>query len=219
MLRVVILAFFCSLPLLSAEAQKDRTLVFLHNKVDKPPLTEAQVDELMKGHLANIERLAKEGKILSAGPFEGGGGIFIMSTGSISEAREWLATDPGVQAQRWNIEMQPFSVAEGGICTPSEPYEMVTYNLVRFEQHNEIANYKVSSVKETKMTTLSTIQELKAQDKLLLVCDFGQGKGGVFLYQGQDQSDIIQKDEAVVNGEVDVSFKQLWIAKGSFCED
>ena len=91
--------------------------------------------------------------------------------------------------------------------------------MVRFEQHDEIANYKVSSSKETSLTTLAAIQNLKKTKDLLLVCDFGQGKGGVFLYKGEDQTTMIEKDDAVQNGEVDVSFKKLWIAKGSFCED
>lgn len=51
----------------------------------------------MKGHMANINRLAKEGKLIVAGPFDGGG-VFILNTTSTDEARLWLNTDPGVQA-------------------------------------------------------------------------------------------------------------------------
>lgn len=216
--RCVLMSLIAVSMAISVTAQHDKTFVFLHSRSDKPKLTDDQVEELMEGHLANIDRLAAEGKILSAGPFEGGGGIFVMSTGSVEEAQEWLSTDPGIQAQRWNLEIQPFTVSAGGICPATEPYEMVTYNFVRFEQQNEIANYKVNSAKETNILPVTTIQKLKEQDRLLLVCDFGQGKGGLLLYSGNSQDQLIEKDEAVLNGEINVSFKKLWIAKGSFCE-
>src|SRR6478735_2054305 len=48
--------------------------VFLHHKTDKAELPKEQVDKIMEGHMANIQKMAKEGKLLVAGPFEGGGG-------------------------------------------------------------------------------------------------------------------------------------------------
>ena len=37
-----------------------------------------EVKKIMEGHLANINRLAKEGKLTAAGPLDEGGGIFIF---------------------------------------------------------------------------------------------------------------------------------------------
>ena len=82
--------------------------VFLHARPDNPELPKAELDQLMQGHLANIERLASEGKLLVAGPFEGGGGIFIFNSTSTGEVTAWLSTDPGVQARRWRIELFPY---------------------------------------------------------------------------------------------------------------
>jgi uncharacterized protein YciI len=79
---------------------KSYTFVFLNKKADAEPLPKEQVDKIMEGHMANINRLAKEGKLVAAGPFDGGGGIFILNTTSINEANEWLSTDPGIQAKR-----------------------------------------------------------------------------------------------------------------------
>lgn len=81
---------------LSAFAQnKSYTFVFLNNKQDKEALSKEKSDSIMTGHMNNIDRLAKEGKLLAAGPFEGGGGIFVLNTKSIEEANQWLSTDPG----------------------------------------------------------------------------------------------------------------------------
>jgi uncharacterized protein YciI len=54
-------------------------------------------DEMFKGHFANIQRLAAEGKLALAGPFDGMDGwrgMFIFATSDIEEARHLVATDP-----------------------------------------------------------------------------------------------------------------------------
>src|SRR5690348_17249505 len=111
---------------------KTYTLVFLHKKTDAEKLPKEQVDKIMEGHMANINRLAKEGKLLAAGPFDGGGGIFILNTTSTEEAKQWLSTDPGVQANRWTVEILPYKPRVGSVCLVNEPYEMVSYEFIRF---------------------------------------------------------------------------------------
>jgi uncharacterized protein YciI len=54
-------------------------------------------DEMFKGHFANIERLANEGKLVVAGPFDGVDGwrgMFVFAVTDIEEARRLTATDP-----------------------------------------------------------------------------------------------------------------------------
>jgi uncharacterized protein YciI len=68
--------------------------VFLNNKMHAEQLPKEEVDKIMEGHMANIQRLANEGKLIAAGPFQGGGGIFIFNTSSLDEAKFWLDTDP-----------------------------------------------------------------------------------------------------------------------------
>ena len=59
-------------------------------------------DDLFTAHLANIRRLASEGKLALAGPFgkndEAFRGLFIFNTASLDDARSWVATDPTVRA-------------------------------------------------------------------------------------------------------------------------
>src|SRR6186713_1563699 len=104
-------------------AQKSYTIVFLNKKSDAAQLSPEQSKEIMDGHMANIGRLAKEGKLLAAGPFDGGGGIFILNTTSSDEARQWLSTDPGIQANRWDVEVLPYKPRVGSVCLVKEPYE------------------------------------------------------------------------------------------------
>lgn len=54
-------------------------------------------DEMFAGHFANMTRLAAEGKLAAAGPFdgaEGWRGLFIFAVKDIEEAKQLTATDP-----------------------------------------------------------------------------------------------------------------------------
>lgn len=66
--------------------------------------------DLMKGHMENIGKLAKEGKITVAGPFleknqRDYRGMFIFNTKSKDEAESWVKTDPAVAAGIFNYEI------------------------------------------------------------------------------------------------------------------
>ncbi|MBY9068440.1 YciI family protein [Hyphomonas sp. WL0036] len=57
--------------------------------------------EIFRGHFANMERLAAEGKLVLAGPMggeDGRRGLFILNTPDIETAQQWVATDPSVEA-------------------------------------------------------------------------------------------------------------------------
>jgi uncharacterized protein YciI len=54
-------------------------------------------DEMFAGHFANIKRLAADGKLAVAGPFDGidgWRGLFIFAVKDIEEAKQLTATDP-----------------------------------------------------------------------------------------------------------------------------
>ena len=56
-------------------------------------------EEMFKGHFANIERLANEGKLVLAGPFDGVDGwrgLFVLAVADVEEARRHVGTDPVV---------------------------------------------------------------------------------------------------------------------------
>jgi len=72
-----------------------------------------RMNELMKGHMANIGKLADQGKIVVAGPFleknnENYRGMFIFNTKSKEEAEQWVKTDPAVQAGVFSYEIFPW---------------------------------------------------------------------------------------------------------------
>ena len=75
-----------------------------------------ETQAIQEKHLANIQRLAGEGKLLLAGPFTDNGdlrGMFVFTVGSLEEARALADTDPAVKAGRLRIELHPWYSAKG----------------------------------------------------------------------------------------------------------
>lgn len=74
---------------------------FLDDAPSRPANTPAaEMAKLQDGHLANLHRLSKEGKLYLAGPLTDGGihrGIGVFATESVDEARQWMADDPLVK--------------------------------------------------------------------------------------------------------------------------
>jgi uncharacterized protein YciI len=73
-------------------------LVILKSSSTPVPKGEAR-DAMFRGHFANMERLAAEGKLVLAGPLDGVDGwrgLFVLAVDDIEAARALVATDPVV---------------------------------------------------------------------------------------------------------------------------
>ena len=68
-----------------------------------------ETQKLFEGHMANINKLALEGKLVVAGPFmkneRNYRGIYIFNASSIEEAKQFVATDPAVQSKLLEAEL------------------------------------------------------------------------------------------------------------------
>lgn len=76
----------------------------------------ARAAQIQKAHLANIERLAAEGKLQVAGPFTDDGnyrGIFIFDAGSKEEVEQWIQTDEAIKSGRLSYEIHPWMTQKG----------------------------------------------------------------------------------------------------------
>jgi uncharacterized protein YciI len=201
---------------LAAQQQKTYTIVFLNKRPDPEKLSEEASRKIMDGHMANMQRLAKEGKLLAAGPFDGGGGIFIFNTTSQEEAETWLSTDPGVRANRWTIEILPYTPRTGSVCPVSEPYEMVSYTFVRFTaivQKYNAANYPMI-IRQHEVY----LKKVIASSDIVTEAIFGPNDGGILIVRNELPPDAFSSDPGVQQGLLDVQIKKLYIARSSFCE-
>jgi uncharacterized protein YciI/thioredoxin-related protein len=74
------------------------------------------VMELQKAHLSHLDKLAADGKIAIAGPFDDDGeirGILIFTVESAEEAERLANNDPAVKAGRLTAEIHPWWGARG----------------------------------------------------------------------------------------------------------
>jgi uncharacterized protein YciI len=190
--------------------------VFLNKKQHAAELPKEQLDKLMEGHMANIKRLAKEEKLLAAGPFDGGGGIFIFRTNSKDEVKEWLSTDPGVQAKRWDIEIFNYQPRVGSVCAVSEPYQMTNYSFVRYELN--IAKYTISQLPDQLREHGQYLKQLSSTGIVVAEGFFDSQEGGILVIKGDLQPGLIENDPAIQMDFLTFATKKLYIAKGAFCE-
>lgn len=89
----------------SGTGVQDAKYVFVYLKTgpESSNKTREQRDEIFKGHMENMQRLANEGKLMIAGPFsqprdKAWRGIFLFDVVTVDEARALTASDPGVIA-------------------------------------------------------------------------------------------------------------------------
>jgi uncharacterized protein YciI len=71
-----------------------------------------ETQKLFEGHMTNINKLAKEGKLVVAGPFMKNNrnyrGIYIFNVATIEEAEALVVTDPAIKANLLEAELTPW---------------------------------------------------------------------------------------------------------------
>ncbi len=121
MKKIVFLLSFITLSVLVASAQREfkinegdttfimKRYVFMLLDAGPTPVDSATEVGLQQGHLNHLNKLAEEGKLIVAGPFEGGGnhkGLLIFDVETVEEALKLEADDPKVEAGR--LQMNAF---------------------------------------------------------------------------------------------------------------
>lgn len=192
------------------------TFVFLHKKADAEKIAKEEHDKLMAGHMANINRLASEKKLLAAGPFDGGGGIFIFNSTSSDTVNRWIETDPAVRAKRWNVEILPYTPIIGGICPVGEKYEMTSYQFIRFWP--EITKFSVADAPELQTKHEAYWRNYHTKNPLVTFASFGDDDGDILITAADIDETVLIHDPAIIAGLIKFEKKKIWIAKGSFCE-
>lgn len=207
----VLISFTCSV----AAQSSSYTFVFLNKKPDADKISKEETDKLMAGHMANIQRLATEKKLLAAGPFDGGGGIFIFNSNSVDTVSRWIETDPAVRAKRWNVEILPYKPIIGGICPVGEKYEMTTYQFIRFWP--EIKKFTVAEAPQLIAQHEEYWKKQSGENTYVTFASLGDYDGDILIAVSVDENILID-DPGMRTGLIQFEKKKLWIAKGSFCE-
>lgn len=93
---------------LGADEYGMRSYIFVMLRTGPAVIEDEQKrNEMFAGHFANMSKLAKEGKLVLAGPLSNGTnerGLFIFNAGSIEEAQQLLQDDPTIAAGVFTAE-------------------------------------------------------------------------------------------------------------------
>jgi uncharacterized protein YciI len=95
-----------------AYGMKSYVLAILKTGPNDASIKGTERTEMFKGHLANINRLAGEGKLAVAGPFGKNDklfrGLFILNVTTVEDAKKLTDTDPVVKAGMMIVEFVPW---------------------------------------------------------------------------------------------------------------
>ncbi len=104
-------------------------MVFLTSGPKSGQGTPEERREIFKGHMSNMARLADERTLIIAGPFDhphnpAWRGIFVFDVATLDQARELVATDPGVIAGEFTPELRELRASSGLRAMPEIQKEL-----------------------------------------------------------------------------------------------
>lgn len=110
---------------LSLHSQKTATpqpsiryyVVFLRPDPSRKPLSKADGDRIQSAHMAKIRKMAQDGVLVAAGPFDDTpttiSGIFVFKVGSLESAQAIAAQDPTVLEHRNTVDVHAWQGPPG----------------------------------------------------------------------------------------------------------
>jgi uncharacterized protein YciI len=92
-------------------------VVLLRPDPARKPLAKDEGEQIQKAHMANIHKMADDGYLAAAGPFENDpppiSGVFVMKAKSIDEAWRVASEDPTVREHRNTIDIHAWRAPAG----------------------------------------------------------------------------------------------------------
>jgi len=83
-------------------------------------LSQADRMATQQEHMAYIQQLAKDKKLVLAGPYRSGGGLFFLNTADEAEAKKWVEKDPSISKGVNTYQLKPW-FTEKGLFTLEQP--------------------------------------------------------------------------------------------------
>jgi uncharacterized protein YciI len=185
-------------------------LVLLRRPANAPELDPDARRKLQEAHMANIRKLAQEGKLVLAGPFLDNTplrGVYVLKTQSMDEAKRWTLTDPAVQAGRLAPEFHIWIQPTNTFSTPPESNPMENYALVIYNKGGNFQPLNVPDIRPVILRHLAFLKSLRESGKMVVGGPFKDGTGDslgllIFATTPEEASQIVADDPFVLAGEV-----------------
>jgi uncharacterized protein YciI len=182
-------------------------LVLLYRPANAPQLDADALKTLQDAHMANIHKLANEGKLLLAGPLLDDTplrGIFVLKTESQEEAQRWILTDPAVHANRLAPEFHTWIQPTNTFSRPPESNPMETYTLVLYRRGEKFQPHNGSD--PVLQDHSAYLKRLRESGKMVVGGPFRDGSGNsthllIFAAAEAEAAEVVAQDPLVLAGE------------------
>lgn len=199
--------------------------VYFVRGTNKEPMEEAAGKRAMEGHLANLTRLAEEGKALAAGPFAGTQerrGIVLLK-GELFKTKEEVAkefmNDPYVKDSRLTVEIRPWATTRGSVKKWKTPEEMKSYVFVIFERGSDRTEISDEEGERLQAEHMRHIFSMKESGGLGIAGPFRDDGDmrGILIFQHNDvekAKKLVEQDPLVKRNRLKATYLTLWMAAG-----
>jgi uncharacterized protein YciI len=193
------------------------------------PESTPETQQIQAGHMANIRKMARLGKLMAAGPMEGNGdlrGLFIFKAASIEEARALAMEDPAIKAGRLTIEFLTWMAPKGigakyQADYQKDPNAKVTMTKYYLALLGKGAKWTDETTPEGQQISLEHLWNTRRQldAKTFLTAGPFRGNGdllGLFVIAAnslEEAKAIAETDPLVKTGRATVALHQWWVAK------
>lgn len=191
------------------------------------PERNAHTDSIQAGHMANIGRMAQQGALLAAGPFEDGGelrGVFVFRPGN-DNLDSLMAGDPAIASQRLVCDvvdwLAPAGLSDGyrARAATGATDSMLTYPLVLLRRGPKYDSNPNPGVIKLIERHQRYAEKLRASGQLVFAGGTdGTGElRGILIFKGDKKSveRAMQGDPAVRAGRLVPQVLTWWTAYGT----
>lgn len=209
-------------PLINPAEMTTYWWTFLVSGENKTPLGKDEAQKMQQGHIGNLERLGKEGKALTAGPFGDRTplrGIVVLTVKTKAEAEAEFKDDPFVKAGYLKPEVHPWMTFKNSFGKPAEPFKMQQYQFVLYRKGPAFSEQDTAELRRAHEAHLKYLLQARKEGFVALVgplTDNGDRRG-ILVFRTEDAAKakaFVEADPHVKSGQLIAEQHPLYLAAG-----
>lgn len=198
-------------------------LVLLRRGPNPSPLGEREIQSLQERHLAHLDRLLGEGKLVIEGPLDGGGelrSVVVLDAGSVENAAALMAQDAWVESGQLAAEIHPWWTAKGIIKRPESLSHNARFWFALVKRPQDAPAYSDEKLQEIQAGHMANIGKMSEAGALVLAGPVGDDGAlrGIFVFRNQDSGRIVELfegDPARLAGRLEMELYPWHVPAGS----